>query len=414
MRKTVAALCAACVVLGGTGWAGGVSPSPAALAQAVTLAELKEQIPERLRMEVVTDAGETVTVDAPIALPEGEVMPVAVVKRATFNTLGLRERYPLPKGRDRYFYGASEGDEAEVCGSLSLYQEEKQWKISGKVDYSKRYALPEGSRPPENETSVDEIMDFLFENIQRYHCDAALDIRLERAVAMSGLCQMKRQKVTDGSGVSWTEFVANPDKPLKSGSKGSWSLRLGQYMYGARILDTYQPYGAYNPPQNPNWWHSPIFLYAEYLDGKNHDLGIWAVKEVQILREDASLLPYEDVVERLAKRIREGKLKSIYGLNLAYSLRIVKGDSFLAENGFDFNLHTRFVLVPEWQILGFDEKDAATAKSVGYDQPSREAILDPKNHSRYEIVYELRMDAATGEFILDDESMEYELDKEEE
>lgn len=39
--------------------------------------------------------------------------------------------------------------------------------------------------------------------------------------------------------------------------------------------------------------------------------------------------------------------------------------------------------------------------------------MDPKNHSRYEIVYELRMDAATGEFILDDERMEYALNGEE-
>lgn len=402
MKKTIAALCVAWVLAGGMGWAEGVSPGLAALAETVTLAELKEQTPERLRMEVVTDAGETVTLDAPISLPEGEVMPVAVVKRATFNTLRLREVYP-------------QADDCGVrgdCEHLVLYRQENQNKLHGKTDQSKRYALPDGSIPPENETSVDDIMAFLFESIQRFPCDAELDIRLERAVAMSGLCQMKRQKVTDGSGVSWTEFVANPEKPLKSGSKGIWSLRLAQYMYGARILDTYQPYGAHNPPQNPNWWHSPIFLYAEYLDVKNHDMGIWAVKEVQILREDASLLPYEEVVERLAKRIREGKLKSIYRLNLAYSLRIVKGDPFLAENGFDFNLHTRFVLAPEWQILGFDEKDAATAKSVGYDQPSREAILDPKNHSRYEIVYELRMDAATGEFILEYESMEYELGQE--
>jgi hypothetical protein len=181
-------------------------------------------------------------------------------------------------------------------------------------------------------------------------------------------------------------------------------------MYGVKIMDSYRPCGSYQPPNNPDFWETPLFLHADWLDENNRNISVGGLKEIGILSEDAALLSYAAMVARLESRIREGKLKSIYGLRLAYSVRIVKGDVYWAENGFDFNMNTRFVLAPEWQILGFDEKDAATAKSVGLEAPSKDAILDPENHSRYTLPYELRMDASTGEFILDYEAMEFALE----
>lgn len=385
---------------------------PGRAEEPVTLAELKRQAPDRLQMTVTNDAGEIIEVDAPILLPEGETLPLVLVRRATFNTLDLFDVYPLPTGRDRYFYGASDHSRREVCDSLSIYQEEKENKIYGKTDYTHRYALPAGSMPPENDTTVEEIMVFIYENIERFHCDASLDIRVEEAVAMSGLCEMKRVKATDGNGVSWTEFAANPDKPTKKGTTGIWSLKLAQYMHGAQIMETYQPYGSYQPPNNPNYWYNPLHLFADWLDEQNRNIGIMAVKEIAILDEDTGLLSYDNLVTCLENRIKAGKLKSIYTLRLGYSVRIVKGDAYWTDERMsDFCMDTRFALVPEWQILGFDEKDAATAKSVGYEQPSKEAILDPANHSRYGIRYEVRMDASTGEFILDYESQEFNLAK---
>lgn len=239
-KNLLVLLCAACFI------------APAAKAELVTLSELKQQMPDRLQMQVVTDAGETVTVDAPILLPEGETIPLVLVRRATFHTLNRHEVFPLPTGRDRYFYGGSEYDVREGCDHLSIYQEEAENKIRGKTDHTCRYALPKGSTPPKNVMTVEGIMGFIYENIERFQCDASPDIRVEEAVAMSGLCEMKRVKVTDGNGVSWTEFAANPDRPTKKGTKGSWSLRLAQYMHGTMIIETYLPYGSYLPPNNPN------------------------------------------------------------------------------------------------------------------------------------------------------------------
>jgi hypothetical protein len=49
----------------------------------------------------------------------------------------------------------------------------------------------------------------------------------------------------------------------------------------------------------------------------------------------------------------------------------------------DFNPDTRFVLVPEWQILGFDEKNAADAAFVGVNGANHaNIVLDPKRTSR--------------------------------
>ena len=51
-----------------------------AYAETVSISELRAQTPECLQMTVTTDAGDTVTVDAPITLPGGDTLPSALPK----------------------------------------------------------------------------------------------------------------------------------------------------------------------------------------------------------------------------------------------------------------------------------------------------------------------------------------------
>lgn len=376
-----------------------------AFAEQVTLSELKRQMPERLQMTVTTNEGKTIEVDAPIVMPEGEVMPLVLVRSATFDLTDIHKVYPLPKHVTGTGRVASVADDHPGATPIILYSEEKNNRLTGKVDSTVRASLPQGETPPENDVTVEEIMAFIYENLERFDCDTKPDLRVLKATAKTGLYEMKRFKTPEG----WTEYTINEKKPVKNASKGMWHLDLAQYMHGTRIFEDYFPYGSYRSPENPNGWWSPIGFHVDYMDEKYFNIIIAPAKEIAVLAEDASLLSYDALVQCLEQRMQEGKLKSVYALTLGYSVKIVKGDDAYAPNGYDRNVDTRYILVPEWEILGFDEKNAADAKSVGLEEPTKDMVLEPEIYSRYGLGYDVRMDASTGKFILDFESMEYGL-----
>lgn len=378
-----------------------------AFAETVDINELRVHTPERLQMTVTTDAGKTVTVDAPITLPEGDTLPVIVVQRATFDKTEIRTVYPLPSFLDRNAIEATVWNDGPGAMYLDLYQEQKNNRISGKVDSTGRASLPQGSTPPENDVTIAEVMAFIQENIRRFHCDTEPDLRVVKATAKSGLYQMKRVKTPEG----WTEYAINEKKPVAKAPKGIWHLTLAQYFYGAQVFEHYLPYGSYlrGRPVNPNEWYSPFHFYVDYMDADNFNIGLAPAKQIGLYQEESALLSYQDMVEKLTERIRSGKLKSVCALKLGYSVRIAKGDAFWDLDDQDYTPNTRFVLMPEWQILGFDEKNAADAKFIGLTEPTRDMVLEPETYSRYSLTYELRMDAATGQFVLDYAGQEFDL-----
>ena len=383
----------------------------AACTTLVILSELKQQAPERLQMTVTTQDGNTIAVDAPIVLPDGDTLPIVLAQRATFDTTGLHDVYPFPDFFNQEYSQSSlrlmlEQYDHPDNVHIHFYAEEWENKLTGGVDSTTRGYLPQGETPPENDVTVEEIMAFIAENIKRFDCDAEPDLRVLKATAKTGQYAMKTYKTPEG----WTEYTINENKPVKSASKGIWDLELAQYMYGARIFGYYLPYASCDYPENPNRWQSPVSFHAQYMDEKNFNIILSFLKETACLANDAPLLSYDSLVEALRNRMREGKLKSIYGLTLGYSVKIVKGDAFYTDDNINgWSTDVRFVLAPEWEILGFDEQDAATARSVGIEEPTKEMILEPERCSRYGLSYNVRMDAATGEFILDYEAMEYDL-----
>ena len=371
----------------------------AAFAEQVTFSELKQQTPERLQMTVTTKDGKIIEMDAPIILPEGDTMPIVLVQYVTFDLTDLHKHFPLND--------ESPKDDRPGAVVMRLYTEVKQNRLTGKVDSTTRASLPQGELPPESDVTIADVMAFIHTNMERFQADAQPDLRVGKATAKGGLFAMKKFKTPEG----WTEYTIDEKKPVKNGGKGMWHLDLAQYMYGARILGDYFPYGSYLSPDNPSGFWSPTWFHVDYMDEDHFNVIMMSVKEVDILMDDALLLSFDAAKQRIAQRMQEGKLKSVYALTLGYAGKIVKEDSFRAPNGFDLNTGARFVLVPEWEILGFDEKNMADANSVGLEEPTKEMILEPEIYSRYGLDYDLRMDAATGSFVLDYESFEYDLKK---
>ncbi len=377
-------------------------PGAAAESDALTMAQYRETVPDSVQFVI-----DGQTYDVPVTLPDEDTLPVIVTQMATFNSTDAHTVYPLRKGLPKYVREASLAWDYDGSPFLDFSQEASDGRLEGKADAADRAALPEGSAPPENDATVDDVMNLIQTNLLRFDCDVQPDLRVLRATAMSGLYRMKKVKASDGT-ATWTEYAVDDTKPVKNAGKGSWELAIAQYLHGAQIFAHYDPYGRYNPPAEAGEWYSHYDIYAHYMDVENFNIHLGLAKETGVVKENADLLPFDRIVESIRQRIDEGKLKSIYGLTLGYSVKIAKGDAFWAEK-MDFNNNCRFVLVPEWRILGYDLKDYSNTNVIGYSQPDREAILDPGHASPYGLNYELRLDAATGEPVLDYAAMKYDL-----
>lgn len=356
----------------------------------ISLKELRGQIPERLRMEVTDPEGNAVVVDAPITLPEGGTLPLLMCKRASFDTSDLRKRYPLEKGMPGYVREADAFWNYEGSPVISYYVGQSD-RLYGKTDVSARPWLPTGQFPPESDLTPEDILALVHDRIAEFRGDTSADIRIYRIAARGGLHHMKMTKVTDpGSGVSYKMPVADPDRPGKSAGKGAWSLTLTQYFHGVPVFSgSYRPEGESSEGFDP--WPMPVWGNMNIVDESLMNLNLGFLREEQALDADAGLLPFPEMERIIAQRIESGQLKSVFGLSLGYSVALVKGDREYGENGKP-NMDARYVLLPVWQVRGYDLKDGAGRLFQNGSGPDEQTIMREMS-----VCYEVRFDAATGE-----------------
>ena len=400
------ALLLAAVLFAGLPMAGGEK----ALAQGgkpLSLAELKEQAPKRLQMEVTDPDGNVISVDAPVTLPDTDALPILLCKPVTFDTSGLRTRYPLEKGADRYMREADKYWNRVGSPFISYYVGEGK-KLYGKGDVTTRAYLPLGQTPPQNDLTPAQIMSIVYARIGEFGGDASADLRIYTLAAQSGLYEMKLERVpqTD-SGISHKVPVIDPNKPVKNGGKGVWDVTLTQYFRNVPVFPgNYRASGHLSTGFDP--WPQPIVGYLYIMDEDTMNIGLSYLREEEVLAPEALLAPFSAVEESIRRRMESGQLKSVYRLSLGYSVALVQGD---VERGPDGeNTNARYVLLPVWQARGYDLKDGGGRLFEGGriypggPLPDEEFIL--RNPELFPITYEVRFDAATGEPL---ESSEYPL-----
>ena len=335
----------------------------------ITLAELKAQAPERLQMTVTTDAGNTVTVDAPIVLPDTDTLPVLQCESWHFD---------MEKQ-------AQEGQ-----------RESQPNLLFGKTDSTDRYVLPMGSTPPENDMTLEQVMAF----IMQYNevCDGYpnVDLRLTGAATMSGLCGMSSRNVTDG-GASFGMIVADPDKPIKGKEKGCWYIEPEQYFHGVRVIDEKN---QHHYVASDAWQADPTYSFGTIMDDKNYMLVLRYLQEKQTLADDYRLADWSTVESTIRDLIARDKLKSVYQVELVYivkTLPTVTEKWKAGELTEDDFINMTYVLVPAWEIkgrrLGRDNADYFMSS----DEPSRETVLMDGLGSDYiPERYTLRLQADTA------------------
>ena len=335
----------------------------------VTLAELKAQAPERLQMIVTTDAGNTVTVDAPIILPDTDTLPVLLCESWHFDM----ERQ------------AQEGQ-----------KESQSNLLFGKTDSTDRYVLPMGSTPPENDMTLEQVMAFIMRYNQQWDGDPNVDLRLTCAAAMSGLCGMSSRKVTDG-GASFGMIVADPDKPIKGKEKGCWYIEPEQYLHGVRVIDekNQHQYAA-----SDAWQADPTYSFGTIMDDENYTLVLRYLQEKQTLADDYRLADWSTLESAIRDLIAQDKLKSVYQVELVYIVKTLPTVTEKWKTGEltdDDFINMTYVLVPAWEIKGRRLGRDNAGYFMSSDEPSRETVLMDGLGSDYiPERYTLRLQADTA------------------
>ena len=373
-----------------------VGISTSACAEAVTLAELKMQVPERMQMTVTTDAGETVTVDAPIVLPDADTLPILQAKYMLFDTTDLREKYPIEKGTPSYVRGADAA--YNFTGSpLISYYVGSDTDLHGKTDYSTRAILSPSETPSENDWTLDQIVQLVYDRIVEFGGDSSVDLRVYRANAMSGLYRMKMVKVETGeSGVSYKMPSIDKTKPIASKGKGIWDVWLTQYFHNIPVFPTAYFTGEHS--ESSYTWPYPVMGYVNLLDEDTMSMLFSCCVETGVIQNDTMLAPFQKVEQAIRERIQSGQLKSVYQVSLGYAVRLVKGDSFFSDTENTFNANARFVLSPVWQICGYDLKDREHRYFQGFTEPDEMTVMQNLYGD-----YELWLDAQTVQPMTNDE-----------
>lgn len=363
----------------------------------VTLAELKATAPESVSFTIGSE-----TYEAPVILPEADEISLLLCKHQTYDTSHLREKYPYTSKPDRYEREADAMYNYDGAPNIS-YDVGSRIERYGRTDTSARYVLPLGATPPEVELTPDDAGKIVRDRMVEFGGDPSIDLRVWCAVAMSGRCYVKwvRYESPDGK-VGFRMPVADPDNPVKNGSVGAWNIQLAQYMNGAPIF----PYSYFPTAESyrggagsePGMFYETFDISSSiYILNENQmAMGASAVVATDTLISDCSLASFETVVSNIQQRIDEGQLQSVYSLTLGYMAVPVKGENFdyYSERP---NTDARFVLVPTWNVVGYDLKDRSSREGYGYSVPDREAVLQagPASSSYYEV----RFDAQTGKAL---------------
>ena len=304
----------------------------------------------------------------------------------------------MEKGQPSYVRQADAAGNYDGSPIISYYVG-KANALDGKTDYSMRAVLAPSETPPENDLTLEQVRQLVYNRITEFDGDTAADLRIYRANAMSGLYRARTIRFEfKETSVSYQLPEIDLSNPIKGASKGMWTVRLTQYFHGIPVFPN-----DYNIAEDTfDGWSYPIMAQVRILDESTMAMLLSYCAEESVLLPDTALASFDNVQESIRARIQSGQLKSVYQVSLGYAVTLVKGDSFLIGPQNDYNVDARFVLIPVWQICGYDLKDRSHRYFQGFTEPDELTVLQSLDGD-----FELWLDATTARPV---SSAEYDLE----
>ncbi len=341
------------------------SADGAAGASTVPLSQLKMQVPERLRMTFVTDAGETVAIDAPVILPEADVMPALLVRpleapetfldvlNNQFNmTSSFKESLKYNKEFRAFNYECAPTGRTRICDGAGM----------ARLYYR-------GCQPDNNEMPVERPAEKAAELMAL--CGVEQDIRVtwQAATSMAYHCETSDEVKQTDRGDLYVESAILTDRPGKGYEKGFYELMLTQYVDGIPILER---------AGGPN--------YMKIIEEDDFWFYLMLYETERILEPNYALAEWKTVEKAIGERIRAGVLHSVTKVQMGYALRD-ENDATCDTIG-----DRRYRLIPIWRVYGYDDSVQQLRAHANYTNPTEEEMWS------HETAYSVDMDAQNGEW----------------
>ncbi len=353
----------------------------------VTLETLRQTAPARVTFTI-----DGTVYDVPVILPQADTLPILLCRSAVFNTADLRERYPM-EGNPSNMTRIADAYWNHADSTLISYDAGQATLLFGTTDSSTRASLPIGAAPPENDLTTNDLLNLIYARIAEFQGDTSADLRVYRAVAMSGLYHTKSERftATDGSGVSYRMQVIDETKPVSGKSKGIWNMEFTQYLHNIPIFPNCYSITHELTPEN-EYRPNPICINGRFLDETTLAIGVGYVREREMLSPDTALAPFSAVAAAIEERIQSGQLKNIFQLSLGYTVFLPDDSDLDAIR--DHSPEVDYLLLPTWQICGYDLKDEYYRYYQGNTVPDEQTVMQNLDGK-----FELRLDAVTAEPI---------------
>ena len=316
-------------------------PELAFAQEPVSVLELKATAPERWICEIQTEQRGTVTIDAPVHIPDVDAVPLLMVSEAPF------------------IY--------ELAGDESF--------LIGKADVRKREEILDPDRFSEIGYPPEDLLDFMQEKLSS-HSVTDVELVLYRATALGSMYYVKQGK-TYNKKYSFPCSVADTTKPWKHDTTRGYSITATHKIAGMPVFLS----GTVYPVDSD---HTRSWLY--YIDKDHYSICINYITVEETLSPDEQLLSFDALVEILTERIRNGNLQTVLEINLGYYT--------LDQNVANHTNETVWQLIPVWQIRGYDTSLDQLLNGVLSTCSEEDRIkYDP------ECVYSIYINALTGELV---------------
>lgn len=319
-------------------------PALASAQENVSISELKATAPAKWTCEIQTNEGETVTIDAPVHIPDVDAVPLLMVSEAPF------------------IY--------ELAGDESF--------LIGKADARRREEILDPNRFSEIGYPPEYLLDFMQEMLSS-HGGTGVELVLYRATALGPMCYVKQGKVFNRK-YSFPCSVADTTKPWKNDTTRGYHIGATQKVAGLPVFLS----GTVYPVDSD---HTHSWLY--YIDKDHYSICINYITVEEMLSPDEKLLSFDALVEILTERIRNGNLQTVLEINLGYYT--------LDQNVANHTNETVWQLIPVWQIRGYDTSLDQLLNGVLSTCSEEDRIkYDP------ECMYSIYINALTGELVPSD------------
>ena len=360
----------------------------AALAEQVTLAELRAQTPETMTLTLPGEDGASVTVTISVIIPDAEGLHVQRVRPMLMDFTALSDKYTQVE------VWATEPDRHHEYLCFERFAPKKKTKIFN--DIQAGWNLYRDKQPDNNDMPWERPAEKLQEIIELCGWDA--DVRVVWQAATSQGYTARDKLGRSSRGEPYAIMTFNERYPVKGYEKGYYQLRMAQYLDGARIFGF--DHGYFFPNDGEAEKYAPAgfdyylgftnYLHMNILSEDDFGIYMELLETERVFQSDVPLAPFDKIQESLEKYIAGGTLKTAYKIELGYApmSELAYGETSLQKAG-----DVRTVLVPAWCVSGFDTKDDTYRAADEYTVPTEQEYWESGNR------YYLWINAETGEIL---------------